>query len=559
MQLRQVALVASVTLVVLVAPTAALAAPTASQITAPASPAIVNYDHEHPGNLHVAGTTSGGAGNVDVRCYFGTESRPVAANVTVNNASFAIDVPLTDALFANLNSHYCVLRAVPAGTTPSAAPGQPSPFQGPETAVSGAKQFRLGVAGAPNPADTLSDWGWHGVQKRAYSAYYSAGDCGLCETSLFDPGSFASSSQIWYEGAAMFTGDPGATPTRSGVQIDGVDVYTGAGAENVAELANNPGFPALEFSSSLDPVTGDSKLVETDPFVACTPQPAAFPPSDATCPAFAPSKVVLERTIVQDHQGLQVTITDRWHSNDAQPHELDAYYWEGTASENNAHENRYDFSWTGAGFAAHPSGSNIAPPPTTPASVYVKVDATTPESGDGQNPFGAITYKTVAPSGIQMVHGSVLGAPDFTTWASHYQHTIPASGDLVIEQVYSHDYSLAGVKALEQDADPAPAGGSTPPADAPAPAVDALPAVTPIPAAAAVPPKCTVPKLRGRTLRSAKRLLRRHHCRLGKVTRIASTRVRPGRVLGTKPRRGARRSNGARIAVRVARAPKTAR
>lgn len=549
MRISHVASAAAVVLVTLVAPAAVLAAPTSSQITAPTSPAIVDYDSEQPSSLHVAGTTGGGTGNVDLRCYHGAESIAVAAGVTVTNNAFAVDVPLTIGLFHNLDSDYCVLRAVPAGTTPSAPPGQSSAFEGPEMAVSGAERDRLGLAGAPNPADTLYDFNWQGVQKRAYSGYYSAGSCGLCETSLFDPVSFALSTQIWYEGAAMFTAAPGSSPTRSGVQVDGVDVYLPAGTHYVAGLANNPGFPALQFSSSLDPLTGDSTLVETDPAVACTPQPAAYPPSDATCPAFAPPKVTLERTVVQDHQGLQVRITDRWHSNDAQPHELDAYYWEGTASEHNTEVNRYDFSWTGAGFTTYPSGSTITPPPSAPASVYVQVDSTTPEGGDGKNPFGAITYKT-APTAIQMVHGFTQGAPAYTAWVARYQRTIPASGDLVIEQVYSHDYSLAGVKALERGPEPAPSGGNTLPAPAP------VESQAPLPAAAtpAVPAKCVVPKLRGRTLRSAKRLLRRHHCRVGKVTRVASKRMRPGRVLATKPRPGARRAAGARIALRVARA-----
>jgi PASTA domain-containing protein len=551
MQISHVASVAAIALVVLVAPTSVLAAPTASQITAPANAAIINFDSEQPSSLHVTGTTSGGTGNVDLRCYFGSESIPVAAAVTVTNNAFAVDVPLTIGLFHNLDSNYCVLRAVPAGTTPSATPGQPSAFEGPEIAVSGVERDRLGPGGAPNAADTLYDYGWQGVQKRAYSAYYSAGSCGICETTLFDPVTLALSSQIWYEGAAMFTAAPGNSPTRSGVQVDGVDVYLPAGAHYIAGLANNPGFPALQLSSSLDPVTGDSRLVETDPAVACTPQPATYPPSDATCPAFAPPKVTLERTIVQDHQGLQVTITDRWHSNDAQPHALDAYYWEGTASEHSTEVNRYDFSWTGAGFTTYPSGSDIVPPPTAPASVYVQVDSTTPESGDGKNPFGAITYKT-APSAIQMVHGYTQNAPGYTAWAARYQRTIPASGDLVIEQVYSHDYSLAGVKALERGSDPAASGDSTPP---PAPPVEsqAPPAAIPAPAPAAVPAKCVVPKLRGRTLRSAKRLLRRNHCRVGKITRVPAKRMRPGRVLATKPRPGARRAAGTRIALRVAR------
>ena len=67
--------------------------------------------------------------------------------------------------------------------------------------------------------------------------------------------------------------------------------------------------------------------------------------------------------------------------------------------------------------------------------------------------------------------------------------------------------------------------------------------------------KCKVPKLRGRTLRTAKRMLVRNHCRLGKVTRKATTRMRPGRVLVSKPRAGSKRPRGTRIAVRLSKRP----
>jgi hypothetical protein len=564
MNLRSVVVLSACTLVALGAPVGALAAPTASQITSPASPAAVTYDQENPGSFHVAGTTSGGTGNVDLRCYWGASSALVASALTVTNGAFAADVPLTGAQFAALDSNYCVLRAVPAGTTPPAPPGQPSPFEGPETGWGGTTQNRLGPAGAPNPADTLYDYRWHRVQKRAYNGYYSAGDCGLCETSLFDPTTFANSHQIWYQGAALWSVEPTkGVPTQSAVQVDGVDVYNPAGARAGFShvLQNNPGFPALAYASSVDPITGDLTIIETDPFVSCSPQPAVYPPSDLTCSAFAPPVVTLERKIVQDHQGLKVTISDNWRSNDGLPHQLDARYAEGTASDNYAlqgHETRYDFSWTGAGFTAYADGTDIAPPPSAPASVYVKTDATTPESGDGTNPFGAVTYRTT-PSSIRVLDGSASPTNGYDTWFARYQRTIPASGDLVIEQVYSHDYSLTGVRAIEADTGQAPpaAGDLTTPA---AP-VDAT--VTPAPTTvaastpASAPVKCKVPKLRGRTLPAAKRLLRHNHCRLGKVTRKASARMRPGRVLASTPRAGSRRASGARIAVRIASARTT--
>jgi beta-lactam-binding protein with PASTA domain len=61
-----------------------------------------------------------------------------------------------------------------------------------------------------------------------------------------------------------------------------------------------------------------------------------------------------------------------------------------------------------------------------------------------------------------------------------------------------------------------------------------------------------VPELRGKTLRQAKRLLAKAHCKLGTVSRKTSSRLRVGRVLGTRPKPGAKRAAGARIAVTLA-------
>ena len=62
-------------------------------------------------------------------------------------------------------------------------------------------------------------------------------------------------------------------------------------------------------------------------------------------------------------------------------------------------------------------------------------------------------------------------------------------------------------------------------------------------------PVCNVPRLRGLSLRLAKRSLVKRGCSLGRVTRAYSKRVARGRVLGQKPRPGLRLRRGAKIAV----------
>jgi hypothetical protein len=61
-------------------------------------------------------------------------------------------------------------------------------------------------------------------------------------------------------------------------------------------------------------------------------------------------------------------------------------------------------------------------------------------------------------------------------------------------------------------------------------------------------PRCKVPKLRGKSLPAARKLLLRAHCRLGKVVR---PRVRTGRLVvkAVRPRPGTSRPNGAKIEI----------
>ena len=56
---------------------------------------------------------------------------------------------------------------------------------------------------------------------------------------------------------------------------------------------------------------------------------------------------------------------------------------------------------------------------------------------------------------------------------------------------------------------------------------------------AAAPKPCVVPKLKGKKLGKAKRLLKNAHCTLGKVKRMEAPNKRPGRVLSQRPKAGA--------------------
>jgi beta-lactam-binding protein with PASTA domain len=55
---------------------------------------------------------------------------------------------------------------------------------------------------------------------------------------------------------------------------------------------------------------------------------------------------------------------------------------------------------------------------------------------------------------------------------------------------------------------------------------------------------CVVPKVAGKKLSPAKRLIRRNTCRVGSIRRAHSTKVRKGRVISQRPRAGSRHPAG---------------
>jgi subtilisin family serine protease len=65
--------------------------------------------------------------------------------------------------------------------------------------------------------------------------------------------------------------------------------------------------------------------------------------------------------------------------------------------------------------------------------------------------------------------------------------------------------------------------------------------------------RCVVPNVKGKTLRTARTVLTRRRCRLGRVTRAYSARVRRGKIVRQSRRPGARLPRGTRVNVVVSR------
>jgi hypothetical protein len=102
---------------------------------------------------------------------------------------------------------------------------------------------------------------------------------------------------------------------------------------------------------------------------------------------------------------------------------------------------------------------------------------------------------------------------------------------------------------------PPPPGPPPPPAPPPGPP----PPPSPPPWAPPPPPielSCAVPRVVGLTLGRAKARIRRAHCRVGKITRKASSARKKDRVLAQSPRAGRKLANGARVGLTVGKGPR---
>ena len=64
---------------------------------------------------------------------------------------------------------------------------------------------------------------------------------------------------------------------------------------------------------------------------------------------------------------------------------------------------------------------------------------------------------------------------------------------------------------------------------------------------------CRVPRLRGKTVKAAKRAIRRAHCKLGKVKRQKAKSVKRGRVVSSSPKAGTKRAKGSKVKLTVRR------
>lgn len=73
----------------------------------------------------------------------------------------------------------------------------------------------------------------------------------------------------------------------------------------------------------------------------------------------------------------------------------------------------------------------------------------------------------------------------------------------------------------------------------------------PTPPPTPVPAACIVPKVTGKPLSAAKGAIKRHHCSVGKITKVESTNKNRGHVVSQTPKPGKHLRKGANVALKV--------
>ncbi len=378
-------IIASVCLAaMLVVVPSAQAAVTQTQITVPAGVQYLLYNSDTPNTISIAGTSNGTTGDdVDIVCYAGDKSGILASNVAVaGDGSFSVPAAgLKPALLYRV----CNLRAVPAGTTPSDL----TPYQGPRLLV-GETQRDL-VSSGPNNGK-LYDYYLYFQGLDGGDDYTALGDCGLDDGYLLDS-TDSLTTLTWYCNAFLGDADAAANPTRSEIQVDGVNAYTPRTAEEINPAATS-GFPAVSsYSYSRDTTTGNGVIHETDPIVKCPS--ATYPATNVTCPSFLSAHVTDTRTITQTEGGHVVWITDVFKSTDGKKHRLDLL-WQNDqhffGNSGNADQVEYEFPGQSS-YSTHSVGS-VVNLPNRPGTIFVRYHGAM--SGDTTHGRGAIVYDRAA-------------------------------------------------------------------------------------------------------------------------------------------------------------------
>ena len=387
--------------------------------------------------ITISGTTTnnGTAGNVDLICTFqnaaGTTSdSTIEDNVPVGpSGTFTFSGPVPGFERA------CVVRAVPAG---GGLPADLSPFTGPTV---GLGSFDLAtLTSGPNTGSvfTFDD---NAAQLTGVGNYHSLGGGGVFDAFPIQPGTLVLGADMYFGGD--YVSD--ANADRSDLEIDGVPAYAAATAEDLVSGSENfSGLPAITFSSSQDPTTGNLTVHESETLVKCEPAPATYPPTATSCTSFASTGVKFERTIVQDQAGRQAHFTDTYSSSRRAGPLTRSPLRPGLRQRRRRVQ--LPLGRRRRSYKTHAAGDTIAPPPSAPATVFVNFD-NTKASGDLTSAQGAITFAQ-APSALKFLTKGLSAANGDTHLFASFVRSIPAGGSATLRTAYSWAYTIADAHTL---------------------------------------------------------------------------------------------------------------
>ena len=177
--------------------------------------------------------------------------------------------------------------------------------------------------------------------------------------------------------------------------------------------------------------------------VKCEPTPATYPATATSCTSFASTGVRFDRTIVQDQAGTQAHFTDTYTSVDGAAHALDLRYGQDFSQANAG----FNFPWVDSGtYTTHAAGDTIAPPPSSPATVFTNFDNTLPD-GALNSAQGSITFAQ-APSALKFLANGVVTGNGHTHLFASFARTVPAGGSATLRTAYSWAFTIADARSL---------------------------------------------------------------------------------------------------------------
>jgi Glucodextranase, domain B len=412
------------------------------QVTSPLGTYLL-ADELIPTEITGVGTSNGNAtSHVDIKCFSGKSSSLLVEKVPVAaNGTFSFSAPLGE-----ISDEACVLRAVDSADVTDYPPGSPSTLQGPTLAISQREDNT--VPTGPNKGKLRSFY-IYAAQLRGAFDYDSLGNCTIDDGYVFDTTTFESRTidycNAWFYYRNGFEGGGGfASPTRSELRVDGSDSYLAGHINQIGAFAQeNPGYPTLSYSFSIDPATGNLVLEEIDQVVTCSPTPATYPPTSGSCSSFVPTGVQVVVRMSQDQGGRVASVVQRFESTDGRSHAIDLL--DDNEFRHEKEDGQLNFPWTGLGAAPYTiPGQEIPGPSGGPGSFFVKGSAAVADGGE-EAAQGAVTFSN-PPLGATII-GTTNNASKYSWVDLHYQRTVPAGGSTSLGFTYSNAFLLSELGA----------------------------------------------------------------------------------------------------------------